>query len=91
MSMQLTLPSDVEALVQKRLDSGDFTNAEDVVRRALEVLDAEESWSETERQALDEKIDRALAEVAAGHTHGPEDARRILGTRRANHLANQGR
>ncbi len=42
MSMQLTIPSDVEALVQKRLDSGDFTNAEEVVRRTLEVLDAEE-------------------------------------------------
>jgi len=82
MSIQLTLPSDMEALILKRLDSGDFTNADDVVRRALEVLDAEVSWTETERQALNEKIDRAMTEVAAGQTHLPEDARRILATRK---------
>jgi len=33
-------------------------------------LDAEESWTETERQALDETIDRVLAQVAAGQTPG---------------------
>jgi len=34
---------DLEALVQKRLATGAFANAEDVIRRALENLDAEES------------------------------------------------
>jgi len=48
-------------------------------------LDAEESWTETERQALDETIDRVLAQVAAGQTPGPDDARRILSTMRATH------
>ncbi len=33
-------------------------------------LDAEESWAEAERQALDETIDRVLAQVAAGQTPG---------------------
>ena len=89
--MQLTIPSDLEALVQKRLASGAFANAEDVVRRALEVLDAEESWTEAERAALDDKIDRALAQVAAGKTHGPEEARRMLAALRETHLADSGR
>ena len=52
MSMQLTIPSDVEALVQKRLDRGDFTNAEDVVRRALEVLDGIPALKETVSRLL---------------------------------------
>ena len=90
MSMQLTIPTDLENLVQKRLASGAFANAEDVVRRALEVLDDEESWTEAERQALDHKIDRALEQVAAGKTHGPEEARQILAAMRETHLANQG-
>lgn len=41
--MQPTIPYEVEDLIQKRLASGAFANAEDVVRRALEVLDDEES------------------------------------------------
>lgn len=89
--MQLKIPSDMEALVQKRLASGAFANAEDVVRRALEVLDEEESWTDAERQTLDDKIDRALAQVAAGKTLGPEEARQKLAAMRETHLTNPGR
>jgi hypothetical protein len=32
--MQLTVPPDVEALMQKRLATGAFANAEDVIRHA---------------------------------------------------------
>jgi len=88
MAMQLTIPADLEALVQKRLASGAFTNAEDVLRRALEVLEEEESWSAEERQALDEKIDRALAQVKAGKTYGLDEARQRLAAMRDAHLAN---
>jgi Arc/MetJ-type ribon-helix-helix transcriptional regulator len=76
--MQLNVPPDLEALVQKRLATGAFANAEDVIRRALETLDAEESWSDEERRALDEKIDRALEQVSVGRVYGPEEARRKL-------------
>jgi hypothetical protein len=50
--MQLNLPPDLEMLIKKRLSSGGYTDAEDVLRRALEAQDAEESWSDEERQAL---------------------------------------
>lgn len=88
--MQLTVPPDVEALVQKRLATGAFANVEDVIRRALETLDAEESWTDEERSALDEKIDRALEQVAAGRVYGPEGARRKLAALREAHLADPG-
>jgi Arc/MetJ-type ribon-helix-helix transcriptional regulator len=58
--MQLDVPPDLEALVQRQLATGAFANVEDVIRRALETLEAEESWTGDERRALDEKIDRAL-------------------------------
>ncbi len=87
--MQLTVPPDLEVLVEKRLASGAFANVEDVLRRALESLDAEESWSDEERLALDEKIDRALVQVSAGRLYGPEEARRKLGALREAHLANR--
>jgi Arc/MetJ-type ribon-helix-helix transcriptional regulator len=85
--MQLNVPPDVEALVQKRLATGAFANAEDVIRCALEALDAEENWTDEERRALDEKIDWALKQVAAGQVYGPDEARRKLAAMRETHLA----
>ena len=43
--MQLNVPPDLETLIKKRLSSGGYTDAEDVLRRALEAQDAEESWT----------------------------------------------
>jgi Arc/MetJ-type ribon-helix-helix transcriptional regulator len=88
--MQLNVPPDLEALVQKRLATGGFANAEVVIRHALETLDAEESWTDEERHALDEKIDRALELVATGRVYGPEEARRKVAALREAHLANPG-
>ena len=85
--MQLNVPPDVEALVQKRLATGAFANAEDVIRCALETLDAEENWTDEERRALDEKIDWSLKQVAAGQVYGPDEARRKLAAMRETHLA----
>lgn len=42
-------PPDLETLINKRLSSGGYTNVEEVLRRALEAQDAEESWSDEER------------------------------------------
>ena len=83
-------PPDLQPLVDKRLSSGEYANAEEVFRRALEVLEAEETWTHEERLALDVKIDRALDEVAAGRVYGPEEARRRLAAMREAHLANLG-
>jgi Arc/MetJ-type ribon-helix-helix transcriptional regulator len=88
--MQLNVPPDLEALVQKRLATGAFANAEDVIRCALETLDAEEGWTGEQRRALDEKIDRALEQVSAGRVCGPEEARRKLAALREAHLADPG-
>jgi Arc/MetJ-type ribon-helix-helix transcriptional regulator len=88
--MQLNVPPDIEALVQKRLASGAFANAEEVIRRALETLDAEENWTDEERRALDEKIDRSLERVAAGRVYGPEEAGRKLAALKETHLAKPG-
>jgi Arc/MetJ-type ribon-helix-helix transcriptional regulator len=90
MPIQFTVPSDLEALVQKRLASGGFANVEEVFRRALEAQDAEENWTDEEHRALDEKIDRALEQVASGKVYGPEEARKKLAEMRESHLARQG-
>jgi Arc/MetJ-type ribon-helix-helix transcriptional regulator len=50
--MQLDVPPDLETLIKKRLSGGGYASVEDVLRRALEAQDAEESWSDDERKAL---------------------------------------
>ena len=85
--MPLQLPTDLEDLVQKRLASGAYANAEEVIRLALEAQEAEDSWTGEERLALDMKIDRALEQVATGKTFSPEEARQRLSLMRDAHLA----
>jgi len=40
--------------------------------------DPYQNWSDDERRALDEKIDRALEQVDAGKVHRPDEARQKL-------------
>jgi Arc/MetJ-type ribon-helix-helix transcriptional regulator len=64
-AMQLNLPPDLETLIQKRLSSGAYTNAEDVLRRALEAQDAEESWTDEERSAYPPTSRKAIGKPNA--------------------------
>ena len=89
--MQLDIPPDLQPLIDKRVSSGESRNAEEVFRRALEALEAEETWTDEERRVLDEKIDHALAQAAAGKVYGPEEARRKLAALRAAHVSEDGR
>ena len=42
--MQLNVPPDLETFINKRLSSSGYESVEDVLRRALEAQDAEESY-----------------------------------------------
>jgi len=63
--MQLDIPPDLQPLIDKRVSSGESRNAEEVFRRALEALEAEETWTDEERRVLDEK-DRSRAGSSRG-------------------------
>lgn len=49
--MQLDIPPDLETLINKRLSSGAYSNAEDVLRRALSAH-IEEGYQQAERGDL---------------------------------------
>jgi Arc/MetJ-type ribon-helix-helix transcriptional regulator len=76
--MQLTVPPDLETLINKRLSSGDYVDAEDVLRRALEAQDAEESWTEEERRALSAHIEEGYLQAERGELIEGEQARREI-------------
>jgi Arc/MetJ-type ribon-helix-helix transcriptional regulator len=77
-AMQLNVPADLEALINKRLSSGAYTSPEDVLRRALEAQDAEESWTDEERRALSAHIEEGYLQAERGELVEGAQARRDI-------------
>jgi antitoxin ParD1/3/4 len=76
--MQVNLPPDLETIVNRRLSSGGYASVEDVFRRALEALDAEESWTEEERRALTAHIEEGFLQAERGELIDGAQARRKI-------------
>ena len=73
--MQLTVPPDLETLINKRLSSGGYASAEEVLRRALEAQDAEESLTDEERRALSAHIEEGYQQADRGELIDAAQAR----------------
>jgi len=76
--MQLNIPPDLETLINKRLASGAYAGVEDVLRRALEAQDAEESWTNEERLTLVAHIEEGYLQAVRGELIGGDQARREI-------------
>ena len=76
--MQLNVPPDLETLINKRLSSGGYTSIEDVLRRALEAQDAEESWTDEERRVLSAHIEEGYLLAERGELIDGAQARREI-------------
>ncbi|HEY6329593.1 MAG TPA: hypothetical protein VI756_09650 [Blastocatellia bacterium] len=76
--MQLNIPPDIEDLINKRLSSGGYSSAEDVLRRALQAQDAEESWTDDERGALSVHIEEGFLQAERGELIDSDQARRQI-------------
>lgn len=76
--MQLNVPPDLETLLNKRLSSGAYSSVEEVLSRALEAQDAEESWTEDERQALSSHIEEGYLQAERGELIPGAQARREI-------------
>jgi antitoxin ParD1/3/4 len=64
--MDIELPPDLETLIRKRLSSGAYASAEDVLRRALQAQDAEETYTDEERRALAVHIEQGYEQAERG-------------------------
>jgi Arc/MetJ-type ribon-helix-helix transcriptional regulator len=76
--MQLNLPHDLETLINKRLSTGGYANAEDVLRRALEAQDAEESWTDEELGPLSAHLEEGYVQAERGELIDGAQARREI-------------
>jgi len=76
--MQVNVPPDLETLINKRLSTGGYDSVEDVLRRALEAQDAEESWTEEERRALSAHIEEGYRQAERGELIDGAQVRREI-------------
>ena len=84
--MQLNVPPDLETLINKRLSSGGYKGIEDVLRRALEAQDAEETWTGEERRALSAHIEEGCLQAERGELIDGAQARSDIQTMKDNWL-----
>jgi len=73
--MTVELSPEVEALIQRRLASGAFSSAEEVIERALESLAAEEDWLAENRDLVASQIQEGWDEAQRGELTSAEDVR----------------
>ena len=76
--MQLNVPPDLETLINKRLSTGSYTNAEGVLRRALAAQDAEETCTDEERRAVSAHIEEGYLQAERGELIDGAQARQEI-------------
>jgi Arc/MetJ-type ribon-helix-helix transcriptional regulator len=65
MTIEIKRP-EIEALIQQRLHSGAFASVEDVLFAALEMQNEREVWLKENKEAINAKIERGLAQLDHG-------------------------
>lgn len=76
--MQLQVPPDLISLINKRPLSGAYRSAEEVLRRALELQNAEESLTDQERLEVPAHIEEGYLQAERGELVEVDEARAQL-------------
>ena len=87
--MTIQLEPEDEQLIQKRLQSGGFSDVQEVIHHALQVQDAEEAWLELRKREIGEKIEQAIAEFDQGGGIPASQVRQRLREMKAANLSNE--
>ena len=73
--MVVELSPQQEALIRPRIESGAFSNAEEVIARALDYLNAEEDWLLANKTLIQEQIQEGWDEAERGELMDAEDVK----------------
>ncbi|MDP2879038.1 MAG: type II toxin-antitoxin system ParD family antitoxin [Sulfuricella sp.] len=89
MSMNVSLPPELEARVRQRVESGMYGSASEVIREALRLFEAYEQVKTAKLDGLRQDIARGLNDVKNGRTKEvdfeslKQQGRQLLKTRKA--------
>ncbi len=70
--MTITLGPNHERIIAQALSTGAYRSSDDVIMRALEMLNSQEHWLLENREAIDAKIRRGIDQLDRGEGI-PED------------------
>jgi antitoxin ParD1/3/4 len=73
--MTVELKPEIEAQIQKQIQSGAFSSVEEVIERALEFLNAQEDWLTDNRVEIAARIQEGWEEAQRGELTDGEDVR----------------
>jgi len=85
MTIEIKRP-EIEALIQQRLHSGAFETVEDVLFDALEMQSEREVWLQENKDAINAKIERGLAQLDRSEGIGEDELRERLAADKASLL-----
>ena len=88
MAIEIKRP-EIEALIQQRLHSGAFESVEDVLFDALEMQSEREVWLQENKEAINAKIERGLAQLDRGEGIAGDKLRTRLEADKAAWLADR--
>lgn len=88
MTIQINRP-EIEALIRQRLHSGAFESVEDVLFDALEIQREREAWLQENKEAINAKIERGLAQLDRGEGTPGDQLRARLADDKAAWLADR--
>jgi Arc/MetJ-type ribon-helix-helix transcriptional regulator len=89
--MAITLRPEHEKAVTQAIQSGSYQSPDEVIERALEVLRSEDEWLSRNKGAINQKIEKAIAQLDRGEGIPAEELRGRLDQRKALWLAKQTR
>jgi Arc/MetJ-type ribon-helix-helix transcriptional regulator len=81
--MTITLRPDQEKAIARAIESGAYQSPDEVIERALEVLLSEVEWASQDKHALNQKIERGIAQLDRGEGVSGDELRARLGRRKA--------
>jgi putative addiction module CopG family antidote len=87
MPMTIRLKPETEALIQEDLQRGPYRTIEEFVEQAVRMLHEEEELWATEKQMINEKIERGLAQFERGEFFTEEELRTRQQERKAAWIA----
>ena len=88
MTIQINCP-EIEALIEQRLHTGAFESVEDVLFDALEIQAERETWLQENKEAINAKIERGLAQLDRGEGRPGDELRKRLEADKASWLADR--
>jgi len=85
--MTIDLRPEHEKAIAEAIQSGAYQSPEEVIEQALGVLRSEDQWLAQNVEAVNERIERGIAQLDRGEGMSGEDLRARLGKRKAAWLA----